>query len=657
MDDIFNVKESTVGKLFSGRTIYVIPKYQRPYAWEKKHVNAFWKDVLDTFRQKIKLKENFPGYFIGALYTRSLDIDELDPDFKKQFEGSKDALGLGFENENKQKIDFVEVLDGQQRLTTLFLLRKRFGRDGMIKLKNGTMIPSVIPMVQDRSFFWNLATSKDNIQAETYSQRKLIKAQKYFSNIQLSNSMSDSQIQYVVDNLFRVTEHRLQKSDFAIQIFQAQNDRGKKLTYLERLKSLFMLSNLRSPKENKKQQDKIQKCFSDLYYLLDKSMNLGVFKKGESGEDECLQLFYIMLNIGYDKEAMWASTEDIYDGYFKKKLDQDAEKSLNYWLVELDKMNQALDELNKQMGKVKDYGIILNSLELSPRSKALLLQLHCTFPELSDWHSKILPVSRLDLWVENKINNVIREISNQYTLIWEKANLAEFFEMKIKALKDRMTTIKQERKISLLDVVKWLEIAVWTGGNPMAGFRDKWNFVFNTPKADSVPKAAHIFWNDIIKSYRNSYLESLLTHSWPRKVEFLLKEIERYRHGNNLHDIPRSEIQLEHILPKTPKFDVKDVGFDGDEYDVELNSLANLTFLDEKLNKKVDNDTHHKKAQNYVQQLDRNNVSVKHVMGEAPVLGQDLIKIYKVVGTKSSLYRAYLRLRQLDIVLFTVENI
>ena len=66
---------------------YVIPKYQREYTWSTQH----WKDLYDD------ISENELGYFIGSIIC---------------IDNSSDAY------QSKP----LEVVDGQQRLTTLSLL-------------------------------------------------------------------------------------------------------------------------------------------------------------------------------------------------------------------------------------------------------------------------------------------------------------------------------------------------------------------------------------------------------------------------------------------------------------------------------------------------------------------------------------------------------
>lgn len=86
---VLPLKEVSIEELFIGREkcIYEIPIYQRNYAWEKDEISALVQDVYDAYRKDVK-----KPYYIGTLVSY-------------------------------HKGDQVyEIIDGQQRLTTLKLL-------------------------------------------------------------------------------------------------------------------------------------------------------------------------------------------------------------------------------------------------------------------------------------------------------------------------------------------------------------------------------------------------------------------------------------------------------------------------------------------------------------------------------------------------------
>ena len=93
-----NVDQKTIKDLFqSKKSDFLIPDYQRPYAWSEAECRTLWDDIF-SFAIPDEGKTEFDSnseYFLGPIVT--------------------------FRNEDK-----LEVIDGQQRLTTLMLLLRAF---------------------------------------------------------------------------------------------------------------------------------------------------------------------------------------------------------------------------------------------------------------------------------------------------------------------------------------------------------------------------------------------------------------------------------------------------------------------------------------------------------------------------------------------------
>jgi uncharacterized protein with ParB-like and HNH nuclease domain len=91
--------DKEIAAVFEG--FYRIPRFQRPYSWEREHIEEFWNDTIS---------EQESDYFIGSIVL-----------FK-----DKDALG---------------IVDGQQRLTTLTMmlaaLRNTFRENDLDDLAKG----------------------------------------------------------------------------------------------------------------------------------------------------------------------------------------------------------------------------------------------------------------------------------------------------------------------------------------------------------------------------------------------------------------------------------------------------------------------------------------------------------------------------------------
>lgn len=95
-----NVDQKTVKELFENKKAdFVIPDYQRPYAWQMSECQTLWEDIFSFA---------FP-----------------EDDYSK-FDSDNDEYYLGpivtFKNDDGK----MEIIDGQQRLTTLMLLLRAF---------------------------------------------------------------------------------------------------------------------------------------------------------------------------------------------------------------------------------------------------------------------------------------------------------------------------------------------------------------------------------------------------------------------------------------------------------------------------------------------------------------------------------------------------
>lgn len=89
----FNSQAKTIGELLSSNTRekIVVPQFQRGYSWQKKHVEMFWKDIIQ-FQEESGRKDGPEKYFLGPIVVL------------------------------RKSKDVTELLDGQQRLATATIL-------------------------------------------------------------------------------------------------------------------------------------------------------------------------------------------------------------------------------------------------------------------------------------------------------------------------------------------------------------------------------------------------------------------------------------------------------------------------------------------------------------------------------------------------------
>jgi uncharacterized protein with ParB-like and HNH nuclease domain len=86
-------RQEPIARIFSDDYVFTIPPFQRPYAWGKEQTRDLIEDLLGFLRVSWTEIDNVPPYFLGSIV---LIKDENEPD--------------------------ADVVDGQQRLTTLTIL-------------------------------------------------------------------------------------------------------------------------------------------------------------------------------------------------------------------------------------------------------------------------------------------------------------------------------------------------------------------------------------------------------------------------------------------------------------------------------------------------------------------------------------------------------
>src|SRR5690606_10622235 len=84
----------TISELLSVNKKYVVPRFQREYSWVKEQINELWIDTLSNIKYDEETGAySWDEYFIGSLVLIGDDTDNS-----------------------------MQIVDGQQRLTTLTIL-------------------------------------------------------------------------------------------------------------------------------------------------------------------------------------------------------------------------------------------------------------------------------------------------------------------------------------------------------------------------------------------------------------------------------------------------------------------------------------------------------------------------------------------------------
>lgn len=233
-----NVDQKSIFNLLSDKkSDFLIPDYQRPYAWDENHCQTIWDDIF-AFSFPNNNSEEFDEneeYFLGSIVT--------------------------FRNDNGK----LEVIDGQQRLTTLMLILRAFydkfanmndqnsrlTREKIEKCiwktdtfgnadKNTLKINSEVATDNDKTEFLELL--RTGIVAKS-SKSQYVNNYKFFqSKIDEFLSGYPSYFPYfparILDNCI-LLPIEAESQDTALRIFSTLNDRGLPLSDADIFKAQF----------------------------------------------------------------------------------------------------------------------------------------------------------------------------------------------------------------------------------------------------------------------------------------------------------------------------------------------------------------------------------------------------------------------------------
>lgn len=238
MDQAFKADDYKCFELFGGeKALYEIPAYQRPYSWQKKHVIQLLEDLTTAFNESGFSEEN------------SQDAIRTDSSY---YLGSIILVG----DDGRRDTRF-EILDGQQRITTLTLLYAvldhYFGvkpskrRDDVsVRLKDHTRDQWRLETRENADFRQTVLETLDLDADNRYATTASHIVEFFESEFDGERNDLESFLNYLDDevHLVRIRTGNVQE---AVRIFQTINTRGKDLTLTDKVKS-YLLSYV--PEEN-----------------------------------------------------------------------------------------------------------------------------------------------------------------------------------------------------------------------------------------------------------------------------------------------------------------------------------------------------------------------------------------------------------------------
>ena len=210
--------------------LFRIPQYQRSYSWERKHRHDMFEDIK-------ALKE--------------------EPD-RRHFLATVVGLSRGRRTIVTDEYSVIEVVDGQQRLTTLVILLKAIqlalqnnptehiklaGELQGILIKQDELSLILLQMNHDPNGYFpeylRKGTTRSPDEATTLADRALLNAIRECSEF-VGGWPDLIQLTGIVKNRLTFIFHEIDDEATVYSVFEVLNSRGLSVPWLDRLKSLLM---------------------------------------------------------------------------------------------------------------------------------------------------------------------------------------------------------------------------------------------------------------------------------------------------------------------------------------------------------------------------------------------------------------------------------
>ena len=335
--------ENNLNNIFSNQ--YVVPIYQRGYAWEEAEIHQMLSDIIDVGKDK-----NCQNYHVGTLVV-----------FPKSLHGQT----------------VYEVIDGQQRLTTFFILltvlKKEFKENELIKaqMQNNNTEQFLTVNLKDKLFFESRKDSMDTLhrlQAEGLKHinepNSLETAYQIMTKF-LKNNLNDFDNFITGLKKVRLLRVEVPHDTDLNHYFEIMNSRGEQLEKHEIIKAHCMSILQKSPNLKEDQKDKQKTLFHYIWescsdmnryiqYSFDTNVRSEIF--GTNWDNVVIKDFGILSLLNF-KEITPKTVND------KNPSDSKPEpvKNLNY-IIENSAtiLAKDLNQDTKEEGKLERFSSVVN---------------------------------------------------------------------------------------------------------------------------------------------------------------------------------------------------------------------------------------------------------------------------------------------------------
>lgn len=328
-------KPMALNSLFKEK-IFRIPDYQRGYAWGKKELVEFWADLVNLPDKRF--------HYTGVLTLQQIPSENFGKTTKEYWLIVTDSFKV------------YHIVDGQQRLATFIIFLQAFV-DFVKKLPENKDRPDDAILITDylrvtdvqskylfrirppddlfRTYMFGYTADNplsDYLQYNIFGEKGSGEPKENFYTLNLSTAklyfkerLEELHKQEGLAGLHKIYKKLTQQflfNEYIIEnefdvfiVFETMNNRGKKLSTLERLKNrLIYLTTCYSdeelePDRRKNLRDTINDAWKEVY------RQLGRNKEKPLDDDAFLQAHWTMY-FGYSRETGWDYIRFLFDHYF-----------------------------------------------------------------------------------------------------------------------------------------------------------------------------------------------------------------------------------------------------------------------------------------------------------------------------------------------------
>ncbi len=522
--------EETIEKFFIGATSYKIPDYQRTYSWETDQLETFLEDLSEC-----QHSESNNPYCFGNIMAEEISTNEY------------------------------EIIDGQQRLTTIVIFIRALLNEILYREKTHNEyidinveqeeriffkdygVIKLIPLNFDQSCFNTIIIeNKDTYKCETISQKRICDAKNLFmKKLQKINTDKIIELYSILRNS-KINFISLQGKKDSALMFELQNNRGKTLTTLEKLKSFLMYQiYLHSKKEETNNNiEYVSQKFASIYRYTSKIEEY-TQKNVDINEDNILlyhSYAYSKKNFGY------RNMSDIIEEY---KSEANLDKIL--WI------KNYVDELCLTFANIQAL-LLINNDDLT-RLKKMDIPFF-VYPFVI----KTMKFYKEDMKNLCKIFKIMEKLSFRYKLINSRSDIRGKLNEIIKNFNGDIELLASQIKIKMEEAYYWSD----------ARFNETLNG----------------------NMYKNERLINYLL--WEYEASLQIK-------GYKIGDLNIEGESIEHISPQTEDDEWIEAGYEVDENnhysdkfkENYLNKLGNLMLISQSHNSQIGNKPFKNKLDSY----------------------------------------------------------